>query len=85
MSRFGPRRSALSQGTTAYQSTVRALGEKVSALPFSHGGRQKAGPLTLFSSYHCSRYNTNTGRLTEAMFTQVFAEIRAFLDENRPR
>jgi uracil-DNA glycosylase len=36
--------------------------------------------LILFDSYHCSRYNTNTGVLTEAMFRQVFASIRAELD-----
>ena len=38
------------------------------------------GQLTLFSSYHCSRYNTNTGVLTEAMFASVFREIAEFLD-----
>jgi len=36
--------------------------------------------LSLFDSYHCSRYNTNTGVLTEAMFRQVFASVRAELD-----
>ena len=41
--------------------------------------RWRAG-VSLFDSYHCSRYNTNTGVLTEAMFRQVFAAIRADLD-----
>ena len=43
--------------------------------------RRRSAVLTLFSSYHCSRYNTNTGVLTEAMFVEVFARIRAFLDK----
>ncbi len=73
-------RAILTLGVISHQSTVRALGHKVSALPFSHGAKQEAGGLTLFSSYHCSRYNTNTGRLTEQMFVDVFAEIIQFLD-----
>jgi uracil-DNA glycosylase len=40
------------------------------------------GAISLFDSYHCSRYNTNTGVLTEAMFTEVFASIRAELDRS---
>jgi len=71
----------LALGSIGHQSVVRALGEKVSAFPFRHGGRLESGPLTIFSSYHCSRYNTNTGRLTEEMFVGVFREIRAFLGE----
>ena len=74
-------RAILSLGVISHQSTVRALGERVAALPFSHGGRHAAGGITLFSSYHCSRYNTNTGRLTEQMFVDVFADIAAFLQE----
>ena len=41
------------------------------------------GGVTIFSSYHCSRYNTNTGRLTAAMFEDVFAAARASLTEER--
>jgi uracil-DNA glycosylase len=52
----------------------------VAAAPFKHGGRHDVGGVALFSSYHCSRYNTNTGVLTEDMFVNVFREIRAFLD-----
>jgi uracil-DNA glycosylase len=58
---------------------VRTLGGKVSAHPFRHGGRHEIGGFTLFSSYHCSRYNTNTGVLTEDMFVSVFSDIAAFL------
>lgn len=70
----------LSLGAISHQSTVRALGLKFSANPFKHGGRLDAGRIKLFSSYHCSRYNTNTGVLTEEMFVNVFAEIAAFLE-----
>ena len=53
---------------------------KKSATPFKHGGQNGLGNLTLFSSYHCSRYNTNTGVLTPEMFHAVFAAVRAYLD-----
>jgi uracil-DNA glycosylase len=73
----------LTLGTIAHQSTVRALGERVADYPFGHGARRDCGAITLFSSYHCSRYNTNTGRLTEEMFVSVFAEIAEFLGVQR--
>ena len=83
--RFKNLEAVLTLGTIAHQSTVRALGKRVADYPFRHGGRQKAGVLTLFSSYHCSRYNTNTGRLTEEMFVGVFRAVAEFLkDENQP-
>jgi uracil-DNA glycosylase family 4 len=66
-------------GRIAHDSTVRALSAKPSAAPFSHGGKAKIGDLTLFSSYHCSRYNTNTGVLTPQMFRAVFASVRRTL------
>ena len=40
----------------------------------------QAGPIRLYDSYHCSRYNTNTGVLTTAMFHAVFAQVKASLD-----
>lgn len=67
-------------GRIAHDSTVRALGSTPSRMPFAHGKRQKIGELTLVSSYHCSRYNTNTGVLTPEMFRAVFADLRALLD-----
>jgi uracil-DNA glycosylase family 4 len=70
-------------GAIAHQSTVRALGQRVAALPFRHGGRHEAGAITLFSSYHCSRYNTNTGVLTTAMFEAVFADVATALGNSR--
>jgi uracil-DNA glycosylase family 4 len=67
-------------GRIAHDSAVKALGHAISALPFSHGAQHAAGPLTLFDSYHCSRYNTNTGVLTPEMFQAVFAAARRHLD-----
>jgi uracil-DNA glycosylase len=81
IARFPNLRAVLALGSIAHQSTVRALGGRVAAYPFKHGGQLQAGGITLFSSYHCSRYNTNTGVLTEAMFVNVFTEIAAFLQK----
>lgn len=67
-------------GSIAHQSTVRALGEKVSLHPFGHGLVTDIGRLRIFSSYHCSRYNTNTRRLTEPMFHDIFASARAYIN-----
>jgi uracil-DNA glycosylase family 4 len=69
-------------GRIAHESALRALKLTLSKFPFAHGVRHPVAPdgFSLFDSYHCSRYNTNTGVLTEAMFRQVFASIRAELD-----
>jgi uracil-DNA glycosylase family 4 len=77
--RFENLRAILTLGAIAHQSTMRALGERVAAMPFRHGERYEVGRLAIFPSYHCSRYNTNTGVLTEAMFDRVFSGIEAFL------
>ena len=60
-------------GSIAHQSTVKALGGKLPKHPFGHGNQHamKAG-VTLVDSYHCSRLNTNTGRLTSEMFEDIF-------------
>ena len=74
-------RVLLTLGKIAHDNTVRALGLKLKDHPFGHAARYDVagpnGPLALLSSYHCSRYNTNTGRLTEAMFHEVFAAAKA--------
>jgi uracil-DNA glycosylase family 4 len=76
-----PRLSAIvTLGKIGHDSTVRALGEKPSRLPFRHAGVAVSGGITVFSSYHCSRYNTNTGVLTPEMFRAVFAAVRDHLD-----
>ncbi len=63
-------------GRIAHDTTVRALGEKPSRFPFAHGALHEVGELRLYDSYHCSRYNTNTGVLTTEMFEAVFARVR---------
>lgn len=73
-------RAILCLGGISHQSTVRALGARVAAHKFGHGARHEIGGLTLWGSYHCSRYNTNTGRLTTEMFEDVFASARAEID-----
>jgi uracil-DNA glycosylase len=70
----------LALGRIAHDSTLEALGLKRRPYPFAHGARhQLDGGLALFDSYHCSRQNTNTGRLTPAMFEAVLAAIAAEL------
>jgi uracil-DNA glycosylase family 4 len=67
-------------GRIAHDAVAIALDVKRSRFPFSHGAKHKiAGHLTLFDSYHCSRYNTNTGVLTPAMFRAVFRSARSYL------
>jgi uracil-DNA glycosylase len=63
-------------GRVAHDSTLKALGVKAAAAPFAHGAVHKAGNIRLYDSYHCSRYNTNTGVLTPKMFRDVFAQVR---------
>lgn len=66
-------------GKIAHDSFVRALGARIAAHPFGHGARSEIDGLTITASYHCSRYNTNTGRLTPGMFATIFAGVRAAL------
>jgi uracil-DNA glycosylase family 4 len=69
-------------GRIAHDSMVAALGLKRKATPFAHGAVHQVRPgLTLHDSYHCSRYNTNTGVLTEGMFRDVFERIGERLAE----
>ncbi|WP_454619451.1 uracil-DNA glycosylase [Bradyrhizobium cenepequi] len=63
-------------GRIAHESTVKALGLRNAAAPFAHGAVHKADGIRLYDSYHCSRYNTNTGVLTPRMFRDVFAQVR---------
>lgn len=67
-------------GRIAHETTVSTLGHRRASAPFAHGARHQLGALSLFDSYHCSRYNTNTGVLTPAMFRAVFAAVRTYLD-----
>jgi uracil-DNA glycosylase family 4 len=72
-------RAIVSLGRIAHDTAVVALGARRSAVPFGHGASHEVGKVQLFDSYHCSRYNTNTGVLTTEMFRSVFAHVRAFL------
>jgi uracil-DNA glycosylase family 4 len=70
-------RAVLCLGRIAHDSAVRMFGEKAKAFPFAHGAAHvltRSG-IELYDSYHCSRYNTNTGVLTQDMFDAVFAKI----------
>ncbi len=73
-------RAILALGRIAHDSALRTLGLRLAQFPFAHGAIHElpAGPW-LFDSYHCSRYNTNTGVLTPEMFGAVFASVRAHL------
>ena len=67
-------------GRVAHDSTLRALGLKLSAYPFAHGATHRLpGKPVIIDSYHCSRYNTNTGALTTEMFEAVFQSARDFI------
>jgi len=66
----------LSLGKISHDSVLRATNTKLKDAPFGHATAYQLPNFTLVSSYHCSRYNTNTGRLTETMFENVFMNIR---------
>ena len=66
----------LALGVVSHGAILVALGEKKSSFKFAHAAQHELGNgLILANSYHCSRYNTNTGRLTEAMFHEVFEKL----------
>ena len=83
-----PGTAVLALGNVAHAAVLMALGLKAKAHPFGHGavhtlflsppgrGARGEGALRLYDSYHCSRYNTQTRRLTTDMFHAVFARIR---------
>ena len=73
-------RAIVALGRIAHDGVLNALEVRKSLYPFAHGTEHEIGALRLFDSYHCSRYNTNTGVLTPEMFRKVFARVRAYLD-----
>lgn len=73
-------RAIVALGRIAHDTVMTALGVKRSHYAFAHACAHQIGGLMVFDSYHCSRYNTNTGVLTPEMFRDVFAKIRAHLD-----
>ncbi|WP_290545355.1 uracil-DNA glycosylase [Aestuariivirga sp.] len=73
-------KAVVALGRIAHDGVLTALTAKKSAHPFSHGCEHQIGDVRLFDSYHCSRYNTNTGVLTQKMFRAVFGRVREYLD-----
>ncbi len=70
-------RAILALGSIAHGSVLKTLGERLAQFPFGHGAiHELKNGLLLADSYHCSRYNTNTGRLTPDMFRAVFNELK---------
>lgn len=68
-------------GDVSRRSILRTLGYPGSAIPAGHGMQGQAAGYTIINSYHCSRLNTNTGRLTAEMFEDIFRRARAALDD----
>jgi uracil-DNA glycosylase len=68
-------------GLIAHQATLLGFGLPVAQYKFAHGAEYTLpNGITLLDSYHCSRYNTNTRRLTEDMFSAVFRRARELVD-----
>jgi uracil-DNA glycosylase family 4 len=73
-------RAIVTLGDVSRRNVLRALGVRASAAEPGHGVETDLGPYRVFNSYHCSRLNTNTGRLTPEMFERVFRNVRRWLD-----
>jgi uracil-DNA glycosylase family 4 len=78
---LGPGSVVLALGGIAHRAVIKAIGARQADYRFAHAAVHQPGPFRLIDSYHCSRYNTNTGRLTTEMFEAVFAKARALLDK----
>ena len=75
-------RILLALGRIAHDQTLAALSLRKAGFPFAHGARHDLGHgRILYDSFHCSRYNTNTGRLTADMFRSVFEAIKSEIDD----
>lgn len=69
----------LSLGLISHNAVLKIFGQKISEHKFTHGAVHDLGTIKLIDSYHCSRYNTQTKRLTEDMFHEVFEKIKFLL------
>ena len=69
----------LALGGIAHRAVVKAVGGRQADFKFSHAASHALDDFTLLDSYHCSRYNTNTGRLTAGMFDAVFVKAKTLL------
>lgn len=82
LSSVPPGGAIVALGRIAHDATIRALGQPRAA--FAHGAAHRlARGIVLFDSYHCSRYNTNTRRLTDAMFRSVFDAVARHFGNDR--
>jgi len=70
----------ISLGGIAHRAVLKVLKQKLSGFPFAHGAEFEIGGNTLLASYHCSRYNTQTHRLSTVMFEDIFKRARQILD-----
>jgi uracil-DNA glycosylase family 4 len=70
-------KTILALGKIAHDSVLKTLDARIATHPFKHGAVYRIGAFDLISSYHCSRYNTNTGVLTTKMFEDVMAKAKA--------
>ena len=78
LARYSQADSILALGRLAHENVLRALGVRLKDAPFGHGAvHDLSERRRLYDSYHCSRYNTNTGRLTSEMFEDIFRRIRS--------
>jgi uracil-DNA glycosylase family 4 len=76
-------RVVLALGGIAHRAVIRATGLRQASYKFGHAAEHRLdGRFLLLDSYHCSRYNTNTGRLTAAMFEAVFAHAKELIARN---
>jgi uracil-DNA glycosylase family 4 len=76
-------RAIVTLGRISHDSTIAALKHRRVLAPFGHGSSHEVGELQVFASYHCSRYNTNTGVLTPKMFHDVFAAVRRHIGSSK--
>ena len=67
-------------GDVSRRNILKTLGRPASAMPAGHGSQAEIGGYVLINSYHCSRLNTNTGRLTPAMFEDIFRRVRELVE-----
>jgi uracil-DNA glycosylase family 4 len=73
----------VSLGLVSHNAVLKALGHKPSHGKFAHGAQHKLSRnITLLDSYHCSRYNINTGRLTQAMFDDIIEKAKIMLSSS---
>lgn len=73
-------RVAVALGRIAHDAVLKALGLRPSSFPFAHGAEHRLDRFVLLDSYHCSRQNTNTGKLTRSMFKRIFDRAKRLVD-----